>query len=464
MFDNLTNKLTNSFKSITGNNKLNTKNIKNILNDVRFSLLEADVALEVINKFLNNVAVKADGMEVAEGLNAKQQFIKLVQQELTAIIGGETSTINLKTQAPAVIMVAGLQGVGKTTTVAKLANYLQIKEKKKILVVSADIYRPAAIAQLELLSKQINCSFFASNTTDKVEKIVINAKKYAAKEFFDILIIDTAGRLNIDKDMMSELKNIHKKVNPIETLFVVDAMSGQEAALTAKTFAATVNITGVILTKTDGDARGGAALSVKHITGAPIKFLGIGEKIENLEVFHPDRIVSQILGMGDILSLIEEIEEKIDHKKALKTAKKIQKGKFDMFDMRDQLEQIEQMGGMEEVMKKIPGIANIANNIKNKALKASPNKKMIAIINSMTNKERIYINLIKGSRKQRIAKGSGVSAQDVNKLLKQFEKMQKTMKKMGGKKMMQMMQMMQGENSNSNQMPPMLNTGKFPFN
>lgn len=465
MFDNLTDKLTNSFKILSGNSKLSENNIKSALNEVRRSLIEADVALSVVQDFLKIVEQKSIGIVVGEGLNPKQEFIKLVQDELTTIIGSEVVKLNLATQAPAVIMVAGLQGAGKTTTVAKLANYLQ-KQKKKVMVVSADVYRPAAIKQLELLSTQIACGFYPSSIKDSPAKIVANAKKHAQKNFFDVLIVDTAGRLHIDNEMMAEIKILHKKVNPIETLFVVDSMSGQDGAIVAKEFADNLPLTGVVLTKTDGDARGGVALSVKHITGKPIKFLGIGEKIDNLEVFHPDRVVSRILGMGDIMSLIEEIEQKVDKKKAAKMASKMQKGKFDMFDMRDQLQQMEKMGGMQAIMGKIPGMSKIPDNVKNKAMKEAAPKKSIAIINSMTDKERIYVNLIKGTRKQRIANGSGVNVQDVTKLLKQFEKMKKMMKKMQGGKMQKMMKQMQGadETTDFNNMPQMPTAGKLPFN
>jgi signal recognition particle subunit SRP54 len=342
-------------------------------------------------------------------------------------------------------MVAGLQGAGKTTSVAKLAKFLAEKHKKKVLLVSADVYRPSAIEQLQILSTQVGCDFFPSDSKQKSEKIVKNAKEFARKNFFDVLIVDTAGRTTVDAEMMAEIKLLNKKVSPIETLFVVDAMTGQDAAHTAKAFGDALPLTGVILTKVDGDARGGAALSVKAITAQPIKFLGVGEKMDGLEVFHPDRLVSRILGMGDILSLIEEIETKVDKKQAAKTASKMAKGKFDFNDMKSQLEQMESMGGMEALMGKIPGMSKIPESVKNKAMGEAPPKKMIAIINSMTKKERIYVNLLnKGSRKQRIAKGSGTSIQDINKLIKQLEKMQKMMKKMSGSKMQKMMQQFGG--------------------
>ena len=443
MFDNLSDRLSNSFKALQGKNKLSEKNIKDAIREVRRALLEADVALEVIKAFLDRVQEKAIGLKVGEGLNPTQEFIKLVESELTDIIGGENESLNLKTQAPAVVMVAGLQGAGKTTSIAKLARYLKERENKKVLVVSADVYRPAAIDQLEVLAGQVGVDFFPSNIKEKPEKIVANAKKHAQKQFHDVLLVDTAGRLHIDEQMMSEIQALQKKVNPIETLFVVDSMTGQDAAHTAKAFADSLPLTGVILTKTDGDARGGAALSVRHITGKPIKFLGVGEKIDALEPFHPDRVVSRLLGMGDMLSLIEEIEHKVDKKKAAKSVKKMAKGQFDLDDMRDQLLQMEQMGGMEALMDKLPGMGKIPDSVKNQVMGSVETKKMVAIINSMTPKERTHVKLIKGSRKNRIARGSGTSPQDVYKLIKQFEKMQKQMKKMGGGKMQKMMAKMQ---------------------
>ncbi|CAC9582728.1 Signal recognition particle protein Ffh [uncultured Gammaproteobacteria bacterium] len=444
MFDNLTDRLSNSFKALQGKSKLSESNIKEAIREVRRALLEADVALEVIKAFLDRVQEKALGLKVGEGLNPSQAFIKLVETELTDIIGGENKTLDLKTQAPAVVMVAGLQGAGKTTSIAKLALYLRERENKKVLVVSADVYRPAAIAQLEVLAKQVEVDFFASDISQKPEKIVADAKKYAQQKFHDVLLVDTAGRLHVDEEMMSEIQTLQQKVNPIETLFVVDSMTGQDAAHTAKAFADALPLTGIILTKTDGDARGGAALSVRHITGKPIKFLGVGEKIDALEPFHPDRVVSRLLGMGDVLSLVEEISRKVDHKKAEKSVKKMAKGQFDLDDMRDQLLQMEQMGGMAALMDKMPGMGQIPQSVKNQMMGGVDTKRMVAIINSMTPKERSHTKLIKGSRKNRIANGSGTSPQDVNKLLKQFEKMQKQMKKMSGGKMQKMMAKMAG--------------------
>ncbi|CAC9964736.1 Signal recognition particle protein Ffh [uncultured Gammaproteobacteria bacterium] len=469
MFDNLTDRLANSFKTLQGKSKLSESNIKDAIREVRRALLEADVALEVIKIFLEKVQEKALGLKVSEGLNPSQAFIKLVETELTEIIGGENKTLDLRAQPPAVVMVAGLQGAGKTTSIAKLARYLKERENKKVLLVSADVYRPAAITQLEVLAKQVEVDFFPSSVNDKPEKIVAKAKKHAQKQFFDVLLVDTAGRLHIDSEMMAEIQALQKQVDPIETLFVVDAMTGQDAAHTAKAFADALPLTGVILTKTDGDARGGAALSVRHITGKPIKFLGVGEKVDALEPFHPDRIVSRLLGMGDVLSLIEEIEQKVDRKKAEKSAKKMAKGQFDLEDMRDQLLQMEQMGGVEALMDKMPGMGQIPQSVKNQMTGSVETKKMVAIINSMTPKERTHIKLIKGSRKNRIARGSGTKPQDINKLIKQFEKMQKQMKKMSGGKMQKMMAKMAGMQSEEGGMPDLSkmklpNMGnKFPF-
>ncbi|MDC0904093.1 signal recognition particle protein [Candidatus Thioglobus sp.] len=473
MFDNLTERLSNSFKTLQGKSKLSQSNIKEAIREVRRALLEADVALEVIKAFLDRVQEKALGLKVGEGLNPSQAFIKLVETELTDIIGGENKTLDLKTQPPAVVMVAGLQGAGKTTSIAKLAHYLKERENKKVLVVSADVYRPAAIEQLEVLAKQVGIDFFPSSIDQKPEKIVADAKRHAQKQFHDVLLVDTAGRLHVDSEMMDEIQTLQKQVNPIETLFVVDSMTGQDAAHTAKAFADALPLTGVILTKTDGDARGGAALSVRHITGKPIKFLGVGEKIDALEPFHPDRIVSRLLGMGDVLSLVEEISRKVDHKKAEKSVKKMAKGQFDLSDMRDQLLQMEQMGGMEALMDKMPGMGQIPQSVKNQMMGGVDTKRMVAIINSMTPKERSHTKLIKGSRKNRIAKGSGTGPQDVNKLLKQFEKMQKQMKKMGGGKMQKMMAKMAGAQGgemptgmpdlSKMKLPGMGGENKFPF-
>ncbi|MFQ1006393.1 signal recognition particle protein [Gilliamella sp. CG22] len=444
MFENLTDRLSQTFRNISGRGRLSEDNIKEALRDVRMALLEADVALPVVREFINQVKEKAVGLDVSKSLTPGQEFIKIVQAELTSAMGEVNSTLNLATQPPAVILMAGLQGAGKTTSVAKLANFLKEKQKKKVLVVSADVYRPAAIKQLETLAKAIDVEFFPSDIHEKPVNIVNKAISHAKLQFFDVLIVDTAGRLHIDSNMMDEIKELHQAINPIETLFVVDAMTGQDAANTAKAFNDALPLTGVILTKVDGDARGGAALSIRHITGKPIKFLGMGEKTDALEPFFPDRIASRILGMGDVISLIEELQQNVDREKAEKIAKKLKKGdKFDFNDFQDQLKQMRNMGGMGAMLAKLPGAGQLPEHIKAQ-MDDKITIKMEAIISSMTLKERANPEIIKGSRKRRIANGSGTQVQDVNKLLKQFEDMQKMMKKMKGGGMMKMMRQMKG--------------------
>ena len=442
MFENLTERLSQTLRNISGRGRLTEDNIKEALRDVRMALLEADVALPVVREFIAQVKEKAIGLDVNKSLTPGQEFIKIVQQELTVAMGEVNSTLNLATQPPAVILMAGLQGAGKTTSVAKLAKFLKEKQKKKVLVVSADVYRPAAIKQLETLANAIQVEFFPSDSQQKPIDIVNRAIAHAKLQFFDVLIVDTAGRLHVDGEMMNEIKALHQAVQPIETLFVVDAMTGQDAANTAKAFNDALPLTGVILTKVDGDARGGAALSIRQITGKPIKFLGMGEKTDALEPFYPDRIASRILGMGDVISLIEELESKVDREKAERMAKKFKKGdKFDFNDFLDQLKQMRNMGGMSAMLAKLPGAGQLPEHIK-----AQMDDKIIikmeAIINSMTFKERLNPELIKGSRKRRIALGSGTQVQDVNKLLKQFDDMQRMMKKMKGGGMMKMMRNM----------------------
>ncbi|OCF94196.1 signal recognition particle protein [Gilliamella sp. wkB308] len=444
MFENLTDRLSQTFRNISGRGRLSEDNIKEALRDVRMALLEADVALPVVREFINQVKEKAVGLDVSKSLTPGQEFIKIVQAELTSAMGEVNSTLNLATQPPAVILMAGLQGAGKTTSVAKLAKFLKEKQKKKVLVVSADVYRPAAIKQLETLAKAIDVEFFPSDIHEKPVNIVNKAISHAKLQFFDVLIVDTAGRLHIDSNMMDEIKELHQAINPIETLFVVDAMTGQDAANTAKAFNDALPLTGVILTKVDGDARGGAALSIRHITGKPIKFLGMGEKTDALEPFFPDRIASRILGMGDVISLIEELQQNVDREKAEKIAKKLKKGdKFDFNDFQDQLRQMRNMGGMGAMLAKLPGAGQLPEHIKAQ-MDDKITIKMEAIISSMTLKERANPEIIKGSRKRRIANGSGTQVQDVNKLLKQFEDMQKMMKKMKGGGMMKMMRQMKG--------------------
>ena len=403
-------------------------------------MLEADVALPVVKDFIANVKTRAVGAEVSKSLQPGQMFVKIVQSELEHAMGDGTEGLNLAATPPAVIMMAGLQGAGKTTSVGKLAKYLTEREKKKVVVVSADVYRPAAIKQLQTLSEEVGVECYPSTIMQKPVDIVNAAIDHAKRQFFDVLLVDTAGRLAVDEKMMDEIKQLHAAVNPVETLFVVDAMTGQDAANTAKAFNEALPLTGVILTKADGDARGGAALSVKHITGKPIKFLGMGEKLDALEPFHPQRIASRILGMGDVLSLIEDVERKVDRKQAERVAKKIQKGQgFDLQDFKEQLEQMRNMGGMMSLMDKLPGMGGMSAKMKDQA-NDKQFTQMEAIINSMTPGERQKPDVIKGSRKRRIATGSGTQIQDVNRLLKQFTQMQKMMKKMGGgggmKKMM----------------------------
>ena len=444
MFENLTERLGKTLKNISGKGRLSEDNIKDTLREVRMALLEADVALPVVRDFINQVKERAVGTEVSKSLNPGQVFIKIVQSELEAVMGQANEKLNLAAQPPAVILMAGLQGAGKTTSVGKLASYLKLREKKKVLVVSADVYRPAAIKQLETLANDLEVGFFASTIEQKPTDIALAAMEYARKQFYDVLIVDTAGRLHVDNDMMAEIQALHKAIKPIETLFVVDAMTGQDAANTAKAFNDALPLTGVILTKADGDARGGAALSVRHITGKPIKFIGMGEKLDALEAFHPERIASRILGMGDVLSLIEEVERKVDKEKAQKLAQKVQKGKgFDLQDFKEQLEQMRDMGGMMSLMDKMPGMGNMSAQIKDKANDKSFNQ-MESIINSMTPNERAKPDLINGSRKRRIAAGSGTQIQDINRLLKQFTQMQKMMKKMTGGGMGKMMRNMKG--------------------
>ncbi|SHO55353.1 signal recognition particle protein [Vibrio quintilis] len=444
MFENLTDRLSKTLKNISGKGRLTEDNIKETLREVRMALLEADVALPVVREFVNRVKEGAVGVEVSKSLTPGQEFIKIVQSELEAVMGESNEEIDLAAQPPAVILMAGLQGAGKTTSVGKLSKLLTERDKKKVLVVSADVYRPAAIKQLETLATDVGVDFFPSSPEQKPVQIAEAAIDHAKKKFYDVLIVDTAGRLAIDEEMMKEIQSLHSVVNPVETLFVVDAMTGQDAANTAKAFGDALPLTGVILTKVDGDARGGAALSVLHITGKPIKFLGVGEKTDALEPFHPDRIASRILGMGDVLSLIEDIQRNVDQDKAQKLAQKFKEKKgFDLEDFREQLGQMQNMGGMMGMIDKLPGMANMKDDIKGK-VDDKMFKQMEAIISSMTMKERQNPDIIKGSRKKRIASGSGTKVQDVNRLLKQFTQMQKMMKKMQKGGMKGMMRNMQG--------------------
>lgn len=445
MFDNLTDRLNSTLKKIKGQGKLTELNIKETLREVRMALLEADVALPVVTDFIAKVKEGALGQAVQTSLSPGQALVKVVQDELIKVMGEANETLNLKTNPPAVILMAGLQGAGKTTTVAKLGLWLQKNEKKKVGVVSADIYRPAAIKQLETLANNSELTFFESDSSQDPVDIANNAIEAAKKKFLDVVIVDTAGRLHIDDKMMGEIKALHAAINPIETLFVVDSMTGQDAANTAKAFNDALPLTGVILTKADGDARGGAALSVRHITGKPIKFIGMGEKVDELEPFHPERIASRILGMGDMLSLIEEIEQKADKKKADRLAHKVMKGKgFDLEDFREQLEQMQSMGGVKSMMDKLPGINEVPGHLKDQVNDKALSRQ-IGVINSMTMQERRDPDLIKGSRKRRIAVGCGQELQDVNRILKQYKMMQKMMKRM---KKGNLTNMMRGMKSN----------------
>jgi len=458
MFETLTERLSGALKSITGKAKLTEDDIEESLREVRRALLEADVALPVVKDFIDQVKQRAIGQEVSASLNPGQAFLKIVQAELQALMGDANEALNLKTVPPAVILMAGLQGAGKTTSVAKLALWLKNNQKKSIMVVSADVYRPAAIKQLETLAGEVGVEFFPSNAEQKPEDIVKNALAEAKKKFIDVLFVDTAGRLAIDEAMMSEIKRLHSAINPTETLFVVDAMTGQDAANTAKVFNEALPLTGVILTKTDGDARGGAALSVRHITGKPIKFLGIGEKIDGLEAFHPDRVASRILGMGDVLSLIEDVEKKVDKQKAQRLAKKIKSGKrFDLEDFKEQLQQMQNMGGITNMLDKMPGMSGMAQAAASK-VDDKMFARMEAIINSMTMQERRNPDMLNGSRKRRITQGSGTNIQDLNRLIKQHKQMQQVMKKMKGGKLANMMRGLGGMNPPGG-MPP---GGGFP--
>ena len=449
MFDNLSDRLGKVLKDLRGHGRLTEENISTALREVRMALLEADVALPVVKEFIEHVKDKAVSQEVMTSLTPGQAVIKIVNSELVQLMGEANVPLNLNTQPPAVILMAGLQGAGKTTTVGKLGRWLTTKQKKKVMTVSCDVYRPAAIEQLRVLANDNQLEFYESSVDQDPVAIASAAIKQASAQFMDVLIVDTAGRLHVDGEMMDEVKALHAAINPSDTIFVIDSMLGQDAVNSAQAFDTALPLTGVILTKTDGDARGGAALSVRHVTGKPILFMGTGEKTDELSPFHPDRVASRILGMGDVLSLIEEVEEKADKQKAEKLAKKLKKGKgFTLGDFSDQLEQMKNMGGMGGLLEKLPGVGQIPqaalNQVDDKQL-----GKLQAIISSMTLDERRKPALINGSRKKRIANGSGTQIQDVNRLLKQFNQMQKMMKKMSKKGGMQ--KMMRGLGGN---LPP----------
>ncbi|PLX59797.1 signal recognition particle protein [Sedimenticola selenatireducens] len=465
MFDNLTDRLGGVLTKLRGQGRLTEDNIKETMREIRMALLEADVALPVVRDFVEQVKEKALGEEVMKSLTPGQVLIKIVNDELVRIMGEANERLNLAAQPPAVILMAGLQGSGKTTSVAKLARWLKQSQKKSVMVVSCDIYRPAAIDQLKTLATEVEAEFFPSTTLQQPLAIARAALDQARKQFTDVLIVDTAGRLHVDAALMDEIRQLHAGIKPVETLFVVDSMTGQDAANTAKAFDDALPLTGVILTKTDGDARGGAALSIRQITGKPIKFLGVGEKTTALEPFYPERMASRILGMGDVLSLVEEVQGKVDQAKAEKLAKKLHKGQgFDLEDFRDQMEQMSNMGGLNSLMDKLPGMGNIPDHVKNQ-VNDKEIVRSIAIINSMTPQERRFPNLIKGSRKRRIALGSGTQVQEVNKMLKQYAQMQKMMKKMKGGGMAKMMRGLKSKLGPGGGMPPggMPPGGGFPF-
>ena len=444
MFENLSSRLTRTLDALRGQGRLTEDQVATAARELRMALLEADVALPVVREFVERVKTRAVGAEVTQSLTPGQAMLRIVQQELTATLGGTAEPLNLRTQPPAVILMAGLQGSGKTTTTGKLALRLREVEKKKVVVVSCDVYRPAAIEQLRVVAGQVGVDFFASNKDQTPVEIAKAALEYAKLQYVDVLIVDTAGRLGIDEEMMVEIAALHAAVNPIETLFVVDSMTGQDAANTARAFAERVPLTGVVLTKTDGDSRGGAALSVRQVTGKPVKFMGVGEKSAAHEIFHPDRVAARILGQGDMLGLIEETARKVDQDAAAKLAQKLKSKKlFDFEDFRAQMQQMQAMGGMDSLLEKLPGGAKLQAQIKNVQPEREI-KRAIAIINSMTPQERRYPDLIKASRKKRIASGAGLEVQEVNKLMRQFDQTREMMKKLQGGGMAKMMRAMAG--------------------
>jgi signal recognition particle subunit SRP54 len=457
MFENLTERLSRTVQQLRGKGRLTEDGIRATLREVRIALLEADVALPVVQAFVGEVREKALGQEILQSLTPGQAMVKLVHEELVQIMGVRNEALDLKAQPPVAILMAGLQGSGKTTTTAKLARLLIEREKKRVMVVSCDVYRPAAIEQLRTLAAQVGAVFQPSSVDQRPADIAREAVREARRQMCDVVLVDTAGRLHVDEAMMAEIREVHSAVEPHETLFVVDAMTGQDAANTAAAFNDALPLTGIVLTKTDGDARGGAALSVRQITGKPIKFLGAGEKTDALEPFHPDRVASRILGMGDVLSLVEEVHRKVDQQQAEKLVSKIRKGRgFDLEDFRSQLEQMQNMGGLGSLVDKLPGMGKLPDQVRSQ-VDDRQTRQMIAIINSMTPHERRFPDMIRGSRKKRIALGSGTQIQAVNRLLKQHGQMQKMMKKMGKGGMARMMRKM---GQLQGQMPP---GGRRPF-
>ena len=444
MFENLTSRLSRVLDSIRGQGRLTEDQVSAAARELRMALLEADVALPVVKDFIDKVKARALGAEILQSLSPGQQFLKIVQQELTETLGGTAEPLNLRQQPPAIILMAGLQGSGKTTTTGKLALWLK-EQKKSVLVVSADVYRPAAIEQLRIVAGNVGVDWFPSEAGQQPVAIAQAALAQARKQYADVLIVDTAGRTTVDEAMMKEIAEIHGALNPVETLFVVDSMTGQDAAKTAKAFADVLPLTGVVLTKVDGDSRGGAALSVRQVTGRPIQFLGVGEKSDRLEVFHPDRIANRIIGQGDVLGLIEETARKVDQEKAQKLAEKLKKNKgFDLADFREQMLQMQDMGSMESLLDKLPGGAQMQAQLKNVDA-GKQIRRSIAIINSMTPQERRFPDLIKASRKRRIAAGAGLEVQQVNQLLRQYETTKDMMKKFTGGGMAKMMRAMAGK-------------------
>ena len=445
MFESLTQRLTRTLDSIRGQGRLTEDQINAAARELRMAFLEADVALPVIKTFIDKLKARALGAEITQSLTPGQAFLRVVQQELTEALGGTSEPLNLRAQPPVVILMAGLQGSGKTTTTAKLARRLKEDEKKNVVVVSCDVYRPAAIEQLRIVATGIGVDVFPSAVGQNPVQIAKDALAYAKKQYADVLIVDTAGRTTVDQEMMAEIAALHVAVVPTETLFVVDSMTGQDAANTAKAFADALPLTGVVLTKVDGDSRGGAALSVRTVTGRPIKFLGVGEKSDKLEVFHPDRIANRIIGQGDVLSLIEETTKKVDAEQAQKLAKKLTSKKgFDLADFREQMVQMQSMGSLESILEKLPGGAQMQAQLKNVNAEKEM-KRTVAIINSMTPQERKFPDLIKASRKRRIAAGSGVEVQEVNKMLRQFETSRDLMKKVAGGGMAKMLRRLGGK-------------------
>ena len=443
MLDNLTERLGRVMKQLRGEARLTEANIQEALREVRFALLEADVALPVVKDFIAAVREKALGQEVVASLTPGQAMVGVVQREIASLMGTQAAPLNLATTPPAVILLAGLQGAGKTTTAGKLARLLKDDQRKKVLLVSCDVYRPAAIAQLETLSRQVGVEFFPSDRGQQPTAIARAAVDWGKRHYLDVVIVDTAGRLAVDEAMMREIADLHAAVKPVETLFVVDAMQGQDAVNTAKAFGAALPLTGIVLTKLDGDARGGAALSVRQVTGAPIKFVGVSEKLNGLDVFHPERMASRILGMGDVMSLIEDAHKQVDLEQAQKLAKKVKSGKnFDLADFKAQIGQMRKMGGMQGLLDKLP--AELAKAAQGQEVDDSQISRLEGIINSMTPGERAKPEILKASRKRRIAAGAGVSVQEVNRLLAQFEQTQKMMKMVAKGGMQKMLRGLRG--------------------